>query len=125
MATERLPLRNIREILRLKWTWRRSHVETARSLVISAGTVASVVTRAKAVGLTSDTVEALSDDALARKTPSTGGRQDERPIALPALTGEATDPTGSIGKTSRENVTQRFRPDHSPKSSAVLQTKRG
>ena len=46
MATERLPMRQIREILRLKWTLQRSHRETARSLGISAGAVASVVTRA-------------------------------------------------------------------------------
>jgi DNA-directed RNA polymerase specialized sigma24 family protein len=44
MATERLLMRHIREILRLKWTLHRSHRETARSLGISAGAVASVVT---------------------------------------------------------------------------------
>ncbi len=66
MATERLLMRHIREILRLKWTLRRSHRETARSLGISTGAVASVVTRAKATGLTWDTVGALSDDALER-----------------------------------------------------------
>src|SRR6185503_12503234 len=66
MATERLLMRHIREILRLKWTLRRSHRETARSLGISAGAVASVVTRAKATGLTGETVGALSDDALER-----------------------------------------------------------
>ena len=66
MATERLPMRNIREILRLKWTLRRSHRDTARSLGISAGAVASVVTRAKAMALTWDTVLTLSDDALER-----------------------------------------------------------
>jgi hypothetical protein len=66
MATERLLMRHIREILRLKWTLRRSHRETARSLGISAGAVASVVTRAKAMGLTWDGVGALSDDALER-----------------------------------------------------------
>ena len=66
MATERLLMRHIREILRLKWTLRRSHRETARSLGISAGAVASVVTRANATGLTWDMVGALSDDALER-----------------------------------------------------------
>ena len=45
MATKRLPMQNIREILRLKWTLCRSHRDTARSLGISAGAVASVVTR--------------------------------------------------------------------------------
>jgi hypothetical protein len=66
MATERLLMRHIREILRLKWTLRRSHRETARSLGISAGAVASVVTRAKAMALTWDAVDTLSDDALER-----------------------------------------------------------
>jgi hypothetical protein len=32
MATERLPMRHIREILRLKWRLHRSHHETALSL---------------------------------------------------------------------------------------------
>src|SRR5216117_3361149 len=64
MATERLPMRHIREILRLKWTLRRSHRETARSLGISAGAVASVVTRAKAMGLTWDMVGALCEATL-------------------------------------------------------------
>ena len=66
MATERLLMRHIREILRLKWTLRRSHRETARSLGISAGAVASVVTRAQAMALTWDAVGTLSDDALER-----------------------------------------------------------
>ena len=66
MATERLLMRHIRDILRLKWTLRRSHRDTARSLGISAGAVASVVTRATAIGLTWETVSALSDDALER-----------------------------------------------------------
>ena len=66
MATERLPMRHIREILRLKWTLRRSHRDTARSLGISAGAVASVTIRAKATALTWAAVDALSDDALER-----------------------------------------------------------
>jgi transposase len=66
MATERLLMRHIREILRLKWTLRRSHRDTARSLGISAGAVASVVTRAKAMALTWDAIGTLSDDALER-----------------------------------------------------------
>jgi hypothetical protein len=40
MATERLPMRHIREILRLKWTLRRSHRETGRyrlSVVCQSG----------------------------------------------------------------------------------------
>ena len=66
MATERLPMRNIREILRLKWVAQRSHREAARSLGVSAGAVASAVGRARARDLTWAAVEALSDDALER-----------------------------------------------------------
>jgi len=66
MATERLLMRHIRDVLRLKWTLQRSHRETARSLGISAGAVASVVTRARATGLTWEAVGLLSDAALER-----------------------------------------------------------
>jgi hypothetical protein len=52
MATERLPMRHILEILRLKWGLKRSHRETARSLGSSPGAVASVLTRATTLGLT-------------------------------------------------------------------------
>jgi transposase len=67
MATERLPMRTIREILRLKWSLSRSHRETARSLGISPGAVASVVTRAGQLGLTWPDVEPLSEDDLDRR----------------------------------------------------------
>ena len=66
MATERVPMRKIRDILRLKWVAHRSHREVARSLGVSAGTVAAAVGRARARALTWETVEALSDDALER-----------------------------------------------------------
>ena len=64
MATERLPMRHIREILRLKWTLKRSHRDTARSLGISPGVVASVMSRATQIGLTWDALQELNDTAL-------------------------------------------------------------
>ena len=64
MATERLPMRHTREILRLKWGLKRSHREAARSLGISAGAVASVLSRATAIGLTLEALEGLTDDTL-------------------------------------------------------------
>jgi transposase len=67
MATERLPMRTIREILRLKWSLSRSHRETARSLGISAGAVGSVVSRAAALGLTWAAVEPLTEEELDRR----------------------------------------------------------
>lgn len=39
MATERLSMRHIREVLRQKWEQKRSHREVASSLGISAGAV--------------------------------------------------------------------------------------
>ncbi len=60
-------MRKIREMLRLKWVAQRSHREVARSLGVSAGAVASAVSRARALGLTWDAVEALRDDALEQR----------------------------------------------------------
>ena len=85
MATERLPMRHIREILRLKWRLKRSHRETARSLGISPGAVASVMSRASAIGLTGDALEKLTDDALEQRLygPKITGRV-ARPLPDPA-----------------------------------------
>jgi hypothetical protein len=60
-------MRHIREILRLKWRSHRSHRETARSLGISAGAVASVLSRAHKLRLTGEALEGLSDDALEQR----------------------------------------------------------
>ena len=78
MATERVPMRKIREILRLKWVAQRSHREVARSLGVSAGTVAAAVGRARARALTWEAVEALSDDALERQLFGAAAGRDRR-----------------------------------------------
>jgi transposase len=86
MATERLPMRQIRDILRLKWTLKRSHRETARSLGVSVGVVASVVSRAAKKPLTWPEIEALSDEALDRalygptQDEVTGSRPEPDPV---------------------------------------------
>jgi len=64
MATGRLPMRKIREILRYKWLLKRTHRETARSLKISAGVVGSVLARARPLNLSWADVRRLDDDAL-------------------------------------------------------------
>src|SRR5215210_1157790 len=85
MATERLPMRHIREILRLKWCLHRSHRETARSLGISPGAVASVISRATGIGLTWDALAEVSDDALEQRLygPKVTGRV-ARPLPDPS-----------------------------------------
>src|SRR5688572_14218515 len=81
MATERLPMRHIREILRLKWGLKRSHREAARRLGISAGAVASVLSRASKLGLTWEALGELTDDALEQRLygPRIPGRVVRRP----------------------------------------------
>ena len=64
MATRRLPMRRIREVLRLKWVHRLSHRDTARSVGVSAGVVGSILARARKHELDWDAVEQLDDEAL-------------------------------------------------------------
>src|SRR5712691_11510970 len=64
MATERLSMRQTREILRQKWSLGRTHREVAQSLRISCGAVGTTVLRARAAGLAWAQVDTLSDDAL-------------------------------------------------------------
>src|SRR5713226_4880154 len=64
MATERLSMRQTREILRQKWSLGRTHREVAQSLRISTGAVGTTVLRARAAGLEWAQVDTLSDEAL-------------------------------------------------------------
>lgn len=67
MAAERLSMKKIREILRLKLLLGRSNRETARILGVSAGKVSDTWVRAKARGVDWPAAEALSDEALDEK----------------------------------------------------------
>jgi hypothetical protein len=78
MATERLSMRQTREILRQKWRLGRTHREVAQSLGISSGAVGTTVLRARAAGLDWAQVDTLSDEALQARvygppTPPTHG----------------------------------------------------
>jgi len=64
MSGKRLPMRKIREILRLKWVLYRSNRETARSLGISAGSVSQTVVRARQRGLDWPAVADMGDEEL-------------------------------------------------------------
>lgn len=67
MATERLSMRSIREVLRQKWVLKKSHREVARSLDVSAGAVGHLMVRAGALGLDWLAVEVLADDQLEQR----------------------------------------------------------
>ena len=64
MATERLTMRKIREILRHKWALGRSHRDVATSLSVSIGAISAAEQRARRAELDWTTVESLSDEAL-------------------------------------------------------------
>lgn len=64
MANERVPMKKLREILRLKWVQRLSNRVTARSVGVSPGTVCAAIARAKGLELDWAAVEAMTDEAL-------------------------------------------------------------
>src|SRR5687768_8294678 len=67
MATERLSMRNIREVLRQKWVLKKSHREAAQSIGTSAGAVGGGMLRAQELGLDWEQTRALSDEALEQR----------------------------------------------------------
>lgn len=80
MATERLPMRKIREILRLRRQQGLSVREAARALGVSVGVVSKTSSRAEKAGVTWEVAEQLDDDALeARLYGRVAGPNDERP----------------------------------------------
>lgn len=85
MATERLPMHNLREILRQRLTLARSYRGVAQAVGVSVGSVSSVLSRAAALGLDWNAIEALDDEELETKLygPRVTAR-DERPLPDPA-----------------------------------------
>ena len=80
-------MRQIRDILRLKWTLQRSHRQTARSVGVSAGRRTGVVSRATHRGFTWEAVTALTDDQLEAalwgpKLPLTAARSVPDPLHI-------------------------------------------
>jgi len=67
MATERLPMRKIREILRLRWHQELSVRRTASSLGVSLGAVSETTRRARAAGLTWPEAEQVDEAELERR----------------------------------------------------------
>jgi len=83
MATERLSMRKIREILRHKWAAGRSHREVAASLGVSLGAVAAAEQRAREAGLDWAAVAALDDEALEARLYGATAAQRRRPLPDP------------------------------------------
>ena len=85
MATERLAMHRLKEILRQKLVLGRSHRQVAKAVGVSVGFVSGVVTRVAALGIDAEQLDALDEPALEKKlypprVPSDG----ERPLPDPA-----------------------------------------
>ncbi len=72
MATERVVMRKIREILRQRWDLGHSHRKVARGLRLGVGTVWTTEQRALLAGLTWQTVQELTDEVLEERLYGTG-----------------------------------------------------
>lgn len=81
MAAERLSMRTIREILRLKWDCQRSNREIAQSCNVARSSVAECLARATAAGLTWPLPPALDDGILEARLYRRPGRPPgQRPL---------------------------------------------
>jgi len=83
MATERLSMRSIREVLRQKWELKNSHREVSRSLKVSLGAISGVLARAVKLGLDWAAVQALSDDELELRLYGAKAASAQRPLPDP------------------------------------------
>ena len=81
MATERLPMRKSKEILRLKWLDHRRNRQIARALGVGVASVSRVVKRAGAAELDWERVEALTEAEL--ETALYGQERKQRRAPLP------------------------------------------
>ncbi len=80
MPAERLPMRNIKEILRQKWVLKRSHREVALSTGYSLGAVSATLKRAAEAGLDAVQLADLNDEQLAAKLYPAKVESPSRPV---------------------------------------------
>ena len=79
MPTERLSMRRIRDVLRLKYEARLSERAMVAALGISKGAIGSYLNRARAAGLSWPLPEGLTDTELERRLSGTIMRGGEKP----------------------------------------------
>ena len=84
MATKRLSMRQLREILRQKLLLCRTHREVVASLSVGLGTVSEVLARARAAGLDFAAADALTDAELEQRLYGDAPYSDgEKPVPDP------------------------------------------
>ena len=86
MAMERLPMRKVREILRMRWELELSVRAVAKSLGVSIGVVSGATHRATAAGLDWVAAEALDEGQLEERLYGvSAARPQDRPAPDPVL----------------------------------------
>jgi transposase len=81
MATKRMAMQKVREILRMKMVLGLSHREVAQAVGVSPGSVGAVMGQAAALALTWEAVSLLDDQALEDQIRvPTGAQPSERPL---------------------------------------------
>lgn len=85
MPTQRVPMRNIKEVLRLKFDCDLSHERIARALGLSKGVVSKYVARARLAGLDGVALATLDEAEIARRLcpAATTQRGERAAIDLP------------------------------------------
>jgi transposase len=97
MPTERLPMRKIREILRLRGEGQLSVRETAQAVDLSVGAVAKTTSRAAKAGITWEVAAKMDEASLEERLYGRTARpEDERP---------RPDPVYIHGELRRPGVT--------------------
>ena len=87
MARKRLPMNQVKEILRLLWAQEQSMRSVSRALGVSVGVVSKVSTRAKAAGLCWDAVAEEDEASLRRRlygavVPLSAERPEPDPVQM-------------------------------------------
>ena len=93
MPTERLSMRNTREILRQKWLLERPHRAVCASVGVSMGAVSQALKRAAGAKLTWEAVQAIDDEEPRRVCPRASWlREPARSRTARGFIANGTDP---------------------------------
>ncbi len=85
MATERVAMHRLKEILRQKLVHKRSHRDVEKAVGVSVGLVSKIVKQAETLGLTAEDIDALDEKELESRFYGVRTPKDiERPLPDPA-----------------------------------------
>ena len=83
MATKRIPMRQLREVLRLRLHAQLSLRQIRDSLKLSLGTIQKIISKSDELGLTWEAIEKLNDQQLIQQFYSTPDTRQSSKFQLP------------------------------------------